>query len=88
MIGLGICLLILALLVTEDAKRWAVGILSLIAGAVLHVAGALGHGHWRSPPLPSSPGHLSAPSSHDPIDEHGEDRLAVKPGRLPLYGPG
>ena len=42
MIGLGICLLILALLAPELAVLGAIGILLLIAGAVLHVVGALG----------------------------------------------
>ena len=43
MIGSGSCLLILALLAPDRVVLWAAGIVSLIAGAVVHVAGALGH---------------------------------------------
>jgi hypothetical protein len=42
MIGSGICLLILALLVPEVATFWGIGVLSLVAGATLHVGGASG----------------------------------------------
>lgn len=45
-------------------------------------------GHWRSPALLTSHPVFArppvGPSSHDPNDEHSEDRLAVNPGRLPL----
>jgi hypothetical protein len=43
MIGLGILLLIVALLVKRLAILWGVGVLLLLVGIVLEVLGAIGH---------------------------------------------
>jgi hypothetical protein len=43
MIGFGIFLLILAVLVPKLAVLWGIGMLAVVIGVILFVAGSLGH---------------------------------------------
>jgi len=43
MIVLGICLLLLAVLIPDLAVLWTIGIICLIVGVVLFIAGSMGN---------------------------------------------
>ena len=43
MIVLGICLLILAALIPKLAVLWTIGIICLIIGVIMFIAGSMGH---------------------------------------------
>lgn len=43
MIGLGVVLLLIAVLVPKLAVLWGVGIIVLVVGVILFIAGSMGH---------------------------------------------